>query len=148
MRNLYTTLFSTLALAILFALPIASIASAQTAATGTRDTLPFCRVAEAGERCQTRNGDIRVRPDDTQTEVPIQALTATQLENLAASREIGGRWQCACSDGEGICNPALENGSLDCFAPGTGGCTGTCGLDITVDTTGTGAAQAEGPGGG
>jgi hypothetical protein len=147
MNTIYTRLFSVLALAMLFSIANASIATAQTV-SGARDALPFCRDAGAGERCQTRNGEIRVRPDNQVSEVSIQSLSATQLENLAASREIGGRWQCACSDGEGACNPALESGSLECFAPGTGGCTGTCGLDITVDTTGTGAAQAEGPGGG
>jgi hypothetical protein len=129
-------------------------AQAQSASSAQDEALPMCRDARAGERCQTRNGDIRMRPErrgdgpvDGGREVPLESLTATQLERLTTEMGIGGRWECSCSDGEGKCNPVVENGSLECFAPGTGGCTGTCGLGVTVDTTGIGAGQTQGPGG-
>ncbi|MEE2567727.1 hypothetical protein [Hyphobacterium marinum] len=138
-----------LAVAALFAVTISPSLQAQDTGRAGDQTLPMCRDAEAGEQCRTRDGDIRVRPAVRQDggEVPLQSLTSDQIDRITATRAIGGRWECACTGGEGKCNPVVEAGSLSCFAPGTGGCTGTCGIGVTVDTTAVGTGQAQGSGG-
>ena len=62
----------------LIASPAAAGAQRAGAQADPDRALPLCRVAEAGERCRTRNGTIRVRRDAR----PAGGHTAGQTNNL------------------------------------------------------------------
>ncbi len=62
---IYRLLFATAGLAAgMFAVSSAAEAQRQTVQPVQNRALPLCREAEAGERCRTRSGEVRVRHDE------------------------------------------------------------------------------------